>query len=274
MTLSYDQRKAIYDFIANSYDIPATRGQTLKNLMVTKVYRNQDQPDAYPRIVMGYTPVTIPRQMNSPLTMVRAQERRTDDEEHKYRSGINEYTLDVEKAKEITEVKGTVSGSTYIFLSSEYQLDTTNNEVEFLGPSYPDVNTTFYVSYTHETVRTREGREVVDTLELVVYARDKTPDDEKDPPPFFVNGTLIAESIAHALIKRFNYYFDRLLEARYNMMLRNISDVVDLDIMPEGSDEWDRKRRIEVQIAYIEEELFYDPTIETTEIQQVQIIRP
>ena len=267
MTLSYTQRKAVYDFIPKKYDIPVKDDNVLQNLLVTVMYENQKQWDVYPRIVLGYRTTGTPRKSNPPLGFLRAQEKYTTDEQHIYRTGTDKYVLDVEKASSITKVWGTVSGSKHIFTASQYQLLTSTNEIEFITATKPDANTIFYVTYNHKTVRIRRGQELYDTLTVTIYARDYRDEDRK----IFANGTLIAESIADALKQQFDYYFDDQLESTYNMCVIETTPTRDIDVLSEGEGEIDRKRRFEVNIAHVEEVTSLVESIETAEIDSITV---
>ena len=93
---------------------------------------------------------------------------------------------------------------------------------------------------------------------------------QEEPPNLFANGALIAEEIAKALQQKFLYQFETLLYSTYNMSVTDVTEIRDLDVLTDS--EYDRKRRFEVLIAYCEEYVTYDPSIETAEIQQITII--
>lgn len=172
------------------------------------------------------------------------------------------YRLSVNYAYEVVEVKGTVSGSEYTFDPSEYQLVEEGptgfyKSIQFLGPTYPDDETYFTVTYKHAWVREWQGGEFTDSLSVNVWAKDykdKTPTGDE----IFINGILIAQSIAEYINQWFRYNCDDLSDS---FTVDSVTEIRDLDGTIEG--EMERRRQFDVVIAHVE-------SVEKTKVATVE----
>lgn len=231
--LGYDVKKSIYDLIPVDYTV---RGFTVH---VAKRYANQFVADVFPAITLKYAMLGV--ESFRPLDNIRNMVQITKDT-NTYTTGTTKYDLEIERTDEIKKVWGVVAGASYVFDPIEYQLLTLTNELEFLGPNYPDDGSTFYVRYHHDLIRVFLGGEFYDLVSFSAWADDEYIDAATSTR---INGIVIAEKVANDLRKFMMYNLDV-----NGTVITNASLIRDLDDL--AGAEYHRRRQFDLRVRHTE----------------------
>jgi len=253
--ITYDTKVQIHRNIPTQYDV---KGVTIQ---VAKRYANQFAAEILPAVTLEYGPQS--NKVFDYLNMYRFITQVSVDE-HRYRDGINKYLFDIVPVDEIRSVVGMVSGSDYTFDSTEYQL--TSNKIEFLGPTYPDVDSNFYPTYHHNVVRNFYGGVFYDTLTVEAWS-----DDIKSNGTF-LNGIVVVDKIIGDLWDLL--YMNELSgdwESVPGVLVSNLSSIRNLDDLT--GTQFRRRRQFDCWVRHVIEQEVDVGTIETIdwEIKEMKI---
>lgn len=257
--LTYAERKTVFDLIPTSYSITGPQGtETFGS--ISKRYANQFVLETpLPAIVVNFPEESV--EIFEPLLQKR-RTRTVSVDTFTKSVGVDKYVLTISSADEIKKVVGTVGGTPKTTIpSTDYQLLTSTNEIELLGPTRPDDTTDFTVEYNHQIFRRFKGQELADLLTVNVYADDKHEQNNKTFP-----GIVVAEQIAERLRQYFLWEFNEngLLAVRF-------SSIRDLDFLLEET-QYRRRRQFDFQVrhlAELEEQVETIETVDRTVIVQV-----
>jgi hypothetical protein len=239
--LSAAQKRIIYQGLPTSVVVSG------KTLTVVKRYVNQYTYEQFPAITLEYSN----HQVERPGTLdnnFKLTDQTTESIE--FDELIDTYALEMDYAMDIIELTGVVAGNAYTFLTSEYQLvggtHPYHTSVEFLGPTYPDDETDFTITYHHAWVRRYVGGMFSDTLIVNVWTKDA---ESSNPlPKAQLNGILIADQLAMDVWKFFKYNAEDITGCLFALV--GISNIADLDFQVVGEEV--RRRQITMDVWYTE----------------------
>ena len=222
---------------------------------VSKLYENQfylieDSKKKYPYITIDYASTAVP--VNLPLGGKRNLTDRPTESILKA-TGVNLYDLTYDNTTLIHEVKGVLNKVEHTFLSTEYQI-VGGNQIQFIGPNYPDDDTYFVVTYNIKWVVTTKGGEFQDNLIVNVRARDY----RSEVSPTFTNGLKLATQIVNEVLKWFLYDADIT-----GVIFVNHSDVVDISELEVTNMVY--RLRFDIQVRYVDHKAVKVESVETVD---------
>ena len=220
---------------------------------VTKLYENQfymikEDKKKYPYITLDYASAANP--VNLPLGDKRNLTDRPVESILKA-VGVNLYDLTYDNATLIHGVRGVLSKVEHTFDSSEYQI-VGGDQIQFLGPNYPDDGTYFVVTYNVKWRVTTKGGEFRDDLIINIRARDY----RSSTAPEHVNGLKLATIIVNDILKWFLYTADIT-----GVIFINHSDVVDISVLEVTNMVY--RLRFDIQVRYTYHKAVTVESIET-----------
>lgn len=253
--IPYDTKKLIYNNIPIQYQV---KGETVQ---VAKRYANQFVAEIFPTVTIDYGPQS--NLVFDYLNMYRCVTQKSTDK-HRYRDGITKYTFDITPVDLIYLVTGIVGGEAYTFLTTEYQL--VSNQIEFLGPNYPDVDSDFYATYHHQVVRQFLGGVYYDTLTIDSWGEDMRSNGT------FINGIVLVDKIIKDLWELF--YLNEMSEnwtVVPGVLVSNLSSIRNLD--ETTGTEFRRRRQFDCWVRHVIEQEVDVESIETVnwEIKELKL---
>lgn len=229
-------------------------GQTIQ---VPIRYANQWEVDEWPCIVLEYTIIT--GNVFTPHDKVRLTTNERCDT-IKYVTGTTIYPLSLTKCKNIVSVTGYRNGLLYTFVKGvSYQLS--GDTIVWIGAPTPDANTEFEVVFTASWIHKLLGGEKYDNLSVNVYTKDYGNVDDGT----FINGVLLADEIAGALHRFFEFEAENSLD----LVIVAQPDINNLDGLTPG--EYQRRRQFDVHMRHLESYETKQPSIDVVEDVEVDV---
>ena len=250
--MDYDKRKVLFNSIPSSFVV---QGYTITT---HKRYANQFNPDELttgPTITLEYPEVE--RGFQLPLNKVRSVDTYRI-EEHTYTGVTTLFNMSFKfpdtRMMAVDYIEAIVGGVTIVIPPVNYVrklnglsiLDSTPaNQIDFIGPIYPDVGTSFTIKFNVQWVIVTLGGEFTDSLSINVYAIDSVSPS--------IHGTVLAMEISRQVRELFQFGLNIS-----DIVIEEVSPIKDLDSLQAVID-YSRRRQFNCQLRYtVAREVVYE----------------